>query len=65
MGNPPTITRADLMTSQLSGLGVNLEEEPSERPVNNAASAPVQPRDFTPTTLKDMESQFILQTLKE
>ncbi|MBQ4204666.1 MAG: sigma-54-dependent Fis family transcriptional regulator, partial [Thermoguttaceae bacterium] len=64
MGNPPTITRADLMTSQLSGLGVNLEEEPAERPVNNAASAPVQPRDFTPTTLKDMESQFILQTLK-
>ncbi len=64
MGNPPTITRADLMTSQLSGLGVNLEEEPAERPVNNASSAPTQSRDFTPTTLKDMESQFILQTLK-
>ena len=62
MGNPPTIEKADLLTSALG--------EPTPDPnktgsssgvVKNAAS---EPERFEPISLKEMENRLILKTLK-
>ncbi len=70
MGNPPTITKADLVTSLLDVPGALDPPRPSQTapvppvPVPVAPVANVPEKSFEPATLKDMESQFILQTLK-
>lgn len=67
MGNPPTINKADLVTSALG----NIDDLEPRRSVSSNAPAPEgqyvsskNPIQFEPTTLKEMESKFILETLK-
>ena len=70
MGNPPTVNKADLMTSALGGVEPTRDADsnasvemrapsPSNAPYGGGESAP-----FEPTTLKEMERQLILQTLQ-
>jgi len=67
MGNPPTIQKNDLMTSALGEVDVVSSKEPVAQKDDVCArsserDAPIS-GEFEPTTLKDMESRFILQTL--
>ena len=69
MGNPPTVNKADLMTSALGGVEPSLNSHASDSaiaPYN--APAPTAPDSsqtvpFEPTTLKEMERQLIVKTL--
>ena len=69
MGNPPTVNKADLMTSALGGVEPSLNSHSSDSaiaPYN--APAPTAPDSsqtvpFEPTTLKEMERQLIVKTL--
>ncbi len=63
MGNPPMIEESDLVTSALGSASPEVKAaSDATSPVD--ASAYVAPTKFEPTTLKDMECQFILKTLK-
>lgn len=66
MGNPPTIEEADLVTSALGSVGssVRTPNVPSVETPCDCPERVVPTRSFEPVTLKDMECQFILQTLK-
>ena len=67
MGNPPTIQKNDLMTSSLGEVGTapanEVKSPETTSVVPSSAERIVAFGDFEPTTLKDLESRFILQTL--
>jgi Nif-specific regulatory protein len=67
MGNPPTIKKADLVTSALGSVDDTNSQRSSVKNVDVSDGQLANPNDsvrFEPTTLKEMESLFILKTLK-
>ena len=67
MGNPPTIKKADLVTSALGSVDDTNSQRSSVKNVDVSDGQLANPKDsvrFEPTTLKEMESLFILKTLK-
>jgi transcriptional regulator with GAF, ATPase, and Fis domain len=62
VGNPPTINKADLLTS---ALGEPAPDATPKEPVQTAASGvPSDPNHFEPISIKEMEEGLIRQTLK-
>ncbi len=63
MGNPPTINKADLLTSALGSVG-NIESDGKASESADVPPASPAPAAFEPATLKDMERALIVQTLR-
>ena len=65
MGNPPTIQKTDLLTSALGDPSPSTPADaPSEVASPTSRVAPSTPERFEPISLKEMENQLILKTLK-